>query len=81
LDQVGLFSSYESEEFRNFTYLANELRSMYEFCHTLDASYLPAKSAALTAPAVRIFKKFEESFNDLKVCRSPLHKIYLPNNC
>ena len=64
---MGLFSSYESEEFRNFTSIASELRAMYEFRHTLFASFLPTKSSTFTAPAIRVFKKFEESFNDLKV--------------
>ena len=64
---MGVFSSYDSEEFTIFTSVANELRSDYEFKHTLDASFLPTKETALTGPAIRLFKKFDEGFSDLKV--------------
>lgn len=63
---VGVFSSYDSEEFTNFTSVANELRSDYTFGHTSDASFLPEKSGDLTPPAIRLFKKFDEGFDDLK---------------
>ena len=62
-----MFTSYDSEEFKLFTSVANELRSDYEFKHTLDASFLSIKETALTGPVIRLFKKFDEGFNDLKV--------------
>ncbi|KAJ7565657.1 hypothetical protein O6H91_02G069700 [Diphasiastrum complanatum] len=63
---VGFFEQYEGEEFLNFTKAAETLRSDYEFFHTSDLSLLPAKSVALVAPAVRLFKTFDEGFNDIK---------------
>lgn len=62
-----MFTSYDSEEFKVFTSVATELRSDYEFKHTLDASFLPTKETTLTGPVIRLFKKFDEGFNDLKV--------------
>ncbi|EFJ34965.1 hypothetical protein SELMODRAFT_142613 [Selaginella moellendorffii] len=61
---IGVFKSYDSEEFQNFTALAEALRSEYDFRHTLDASVLPLKDEPLKAPAVRLFKVFDERFND-----------------
>ena len=66
--QVGVFSSYECEEFRNFTSVASELRSQYEFRHTMDSSFLPTKSTPLVeSPVIRVFKNFDEGYDDLKV--------------
>mgnify|MGYP000751195391 CR=1 FL=1 len=65
---MGVFSSYECEEFRNFTLVASELRSLYEFRHTMDASFLPTKSTPLIgSPIIRVFKNFDEGYDDLMV--------------
>ena len=65
-----MFSSYECEEFHNFSLVASELRSRYEFLHTLNADFLHPESAPLTvvAPCIRVFKNFDdEGFNDTEV--------------
>lgn len=64
---MGIFSSYKSKEFTDFMTSASELRSDYDFKHTLDSSFLPRKATALNGPTIRVFKKFDEGFNDLKV--------------
>lgn len=74
---VGVFSSYESKEFKVFMNTANELRSHYEFRHTLDPSFLPKKAAALSGPTIRVFKKFDEGFNDLKEFHSEAVREFL----
>ncbi|KAJ7547797.1 hypothetical protein O6H91_08G104900 [Diphasiastrum complanatum] len=63
---VGVFEHYESEEFFNFTKAAEPLRSDYAFVHTSDVSLLPIKIVTLVGPAVRLFKTFDEGFNDIK---------------
>lgn len=63
---VGIFSSYDTEEFTNFTSVASELRSDYAFWYVIDASLLPSKPGPLVPPSIRLFKKFDEGFNDLK---------------
>lgn len=64
---MGVFPSYDSEEYKSFISVASELRSDYEFKHTLDPSFLPKKSEVLSGPTIRVYKKFDEGFNDLKV--------------
>jgi len=61
---VGVFKSLESKEYTDFVLVADELRSDYEFAHTLDSSLVPDKGVALSAPAVRLYKNFDEGFND-----------------
>eukprot|EP00250_Pteridium_aquilinum_P016397 c23086_g1_i2 orf=548-2068(-) len=63
---VGVFTSYDSEEYKSFISAASELRSEYEFTHTLDAGFLPKKSVVLSGPTIRVYKKFDEGFDDLK---------------
>ena len=65
--QVGVFKSLESKEYTDFVLVADELRSDYEFAHTLDSSLVPNKGVALSAPAVRLYKNFDEGFNDATV--------------
>lgn len=74
---VGVFTSYDSEEYKSFISIASELRSEYEFKHTLDASFLPKKSEVLSGPAIRVYKKFDEGFNDLKEFKVEAVKKFL----
>ena len=79
---MGVFSSYECEEFRNFSLVASELRSQYEFRHTMDSSFLPTKSTPLVeSPVIRVFKNFDEGYDDLKVhlLSKPFHRLIV--NC
>ena len=62
-----MFTSYDSEDFTNFVSIASKLRSDYDFKHTIDANLLPPLKDAITGPMIRVFKKFDEGFNDLKV--------------
>ncbi|GJP47023.1 hypothetical protein CLOM_g6255 [Closterium sp. NIES-68] len=61
---VGLFTSLSSPEFDTFVSVARDLRTDYVFKHTTDAALLPAKGPALSAPAVRLLKHFDEGFSD-----------------
>uniref|UniRef100_A0A0D6R325 Protein disulfide-isomerase n=1 Tax=Araucaria cunninghamii TaxID=56994 RepID=A0A0D6R325_ARACU len=63
---VGVFSKLEGEEFANFTAVAEELRSDYEFGHTTDAAVLPYNDSPIKLPAVRLFKPFDERHADLQ---------------
>lgn len=66
--QVGVFGSLESEEYTNFLTVADKLRLEYAFTHTLDPSYLPEEIGGPTAaPAVRIYKPFDDGSNDATV--------------
>ncbi|XP_030545206.1 protein disulfide-isomerase-like [Rhodamnia argentea] len=63
---VGIFPKFSGEEYENFTALAENLRSDYEFGHTLDAKLLPRGESSVAGPAVRLFKPFDELFVDLQ---------------
>ncbi|KAI4375136.1 hypothetical protein MLD38_013042 [Melastoma candidum] len=63
---VGVFPKFSGEEFDNFTALADNLRSDYEFGHTLDAKLLPRGDSSVSGPFVRLFKPFDELFVDSK---------------
>ncbi|KAH7423465.1 hypothetical protein KP509_12G057100 [Ceratopteris richardii] len=63
---VGVFSTYDSEEFTDFMTTASKLRSSYKFKHTLDPNFLPPKDVIIQEPMIRVFKRFDEGFNDLK---------------
>ncbi|KAI5064892.1 hypothetical protein GOP47_0019587 [Adiantum capillus-veneris] len=63
---VGVFSTYDSKEFADFMTTASELRSDYQFKHTLDPNFIPSKDAVLKGPMIRVLKKFDEEFNDFK---------------
>lgn len=65
--QVGIFPKFSGEEYENFTALAENLRSDYDFGHTLDAKLLPRGDSAVAAPVVRLFKPFDELFVDVQV--------------
>jgi len=47
--------------------VADDLRVDYQFFHTLDSSFLPDMGVPLLAPAVRLYKSFDEGFNDAQV--------------
>ncbi|XP_024397608.1 protein disulfide-isomerase isoform X3 [Physcomitrium patens] len=64
LTVVGLFKSLEDKEYLDFMTVADELRTDYQFAHTLDSSFVPDKGVVLVAPAVRLYKCFDEGFND-----------------
>ncbi|KAH7445484.1 hypothetical protein KP509_01G011100 [Ceratopteris richardii] len=74
---VGVFNSYDSDEYKDFISVASELRSEYVFKHTLDSSLLPKKDLDLSLPSIRVFKKFDEGFNDLKDFASEAVKKFL----
>ncbi|MCO5559651.1 hypothetical protein L7F22_013252 [Adiantum nelumboides] len=74
---VGVFESPDSDEYKSFISTASELRSEYEFKHTFDGSLLPKKDVVLSAPSIRIYKKFDEGFNDLKEFSSETVKKFL----
>ncbi|KAJ1378130.1 Thioredoxin-like superfamily [Sesbania bispinosa] len=63
---VGVFPKFSGEEFKNFTALAEKLRSEYDFRHTLDAKHLPRGESSVTGPIVRLFKPFDEIFVDFQ---------------
>ncbi|XP_030455068.1 protein disulfide-isomerase [Syzygium oleosum] len=63
---VGIFPEFSGEEYENFTALAENLRSDYDFGHTLDAKLLPRGDAAVAGPVVRLFKPFDELFVDVQ---------------
>ncbi|KAK4756210.1 hypothetical protein SAY87_006337 [Trapa incisa] len=63
---VGIFPKYSGEEYRNFTALAEKLRSDYDFAHTLDAKLLPRGESSVAGPVVRLFKPFDELFIDFQ---------------
>lgn len=65
--QVGVFKSLEDEEYSDFVVVADEFRGDFQFAHTLDSSFVPDKGVALVAPAVRLYKSFDEGFNDAQV--------------
>jgi protein disulfide-isomerase A1 len=68
--QVAVFKDPESQEYKEFLNVADELRSEYNFTHTFDSSYVPDTGVDLSAPAVRLYKNFDEGFSDATV--SPL---------
>lgn len=68
---MGLFKSTDDKEYTNYVSVADELRSDYQFVHTLDSTYVPEKGVALSAPAVRLYKSFDEGFNDAIVSLLP----------
>ncbi|MCO5562522.1 hypothetical protein L7F22_016149 [Adiantum nelumboides] len=63
---VGVFSTYESKEYTEFISTASALRAEYQFKHTLDPKLIPSEDAVLKGPIIRVFKKFDEGFNDFK---------------
>ncbi|KAI6689413.1 hypothetical protein NL676_026241 [Syzygium grande] len=63
---VGIFPEFSGEEYENFTALAENLRSDYDFGHTLNAKLLPRGDSAVAAPVVRLFKPFDELFVDVQ---------------
>jgi len=65
--QVGVFKSLEDKEYSDFLVVADDLRVDYQFVHTLDSSFVPDNGVALVAPAVRLYKTFDEGFNDVQV--------------
>ncbi len=67
LMQVGVFNDLENTEYQEFLSVADELRSEYNFTHTFDTSYVPKTGVDLSAPAVRLYKNFDEGFNDASV--------------
>ena len=62
-----MFPEFTGEKFENFTALAENLRSEYEFAHTLDAKVLPHGDSSVTGPTVRLFKPFDELVVDCQV--------------
>lgn len=64
--QVGLFKSLEDKEYLDFMTVADELRTDYQFAHTLDSSFVPNKGVVLVAPAGRLYKCFDEGLMMLK---------------
>jgi protein disulfide-isomerase A1 len=64
LTVVGVFNDLENTEYQEFLSVADELRSEYNFTHTFDTSYVPKTGVDLSAPAVRLYKNFDEGFND-----------------
>lgn len=57
--------------------VADELRTDYQFAHTLDSSFVPDKGVVLVAPAVRLYKCFDEGFNDAQVSHhSQLYDVF-----
>ena len=65
--QVGIFPEFYGEEYKNFTALAEKLRSEYDFGHTLDAKLLPRGELLVKKPTVRLFKPFDELVVDFQV--------------
>eukprot|EP00245_Coleochaete_scutata_P014976 TRINITY_DN64_c0_g1_i1.p1 TRINITY_DN64_c0_g1~~TRINITY_DN64_c0_g1_i1.p1 ORF type:complete len:497 (+),score=150.26 TRINITY_DN64_c0_g1_i1:242-1732(+) len=63
---VGIFASLDSDDFKEFLAAANSLRADHVFAHTVDASLLPVKSKPVSVPSIRLFKNFDEEFNDLE---------------
>ena len=61
--QVGLFDKFEGDEFALFKKQADALREDFAFRYTDSASVLG--EPALTAPAVRLFKAFDDGLADL----------------
>jgi hypothetical protein len=62
-----VFKSLDEKEYSDFVSVADDLRGDYQFVHTLDSSFVPDKGVALVAPAVRLYKSFDEGFNDAQV--------------
>ncbi|XP_052195315.1 protein disulfide-isomerase-like [Diospyros lotus] len=63
---IGVFPEFSGEEFRNFTVLAEKLRSDYDFGHTLDAKLLPHGGSSVNGPTIRLLKPFDELFTDFQ---------------
>ncbi|XP_023747469.1 protein disulfide-isomerase [Lactuca sativa] len=63
---VGVFPEFSGESFRVFLTLAENLRSDYEFAHTLDAKLLPRGDSSVSGPIVRLFKPFDELVVDFE---------------
>lgn len=62
-----MFPKFSGEEFENFTAVAENLRSDYEFGHTTDAKLLPRGESSVSGPVIRLLKPFDEMFVDFKV--------------
>uniref|UniRef100_A0A7C8Z5M3 Protein disulfide-isomerase n=1 Tax=Opuntia streptacantha TaxID=393608 RepID=A0A7C8Z5M3_OPUST len=63
---VGIFPEFSGEEYKNFTALAEKLRSEYDFGHTLNAKLLPRGELLVKKPTVRLFKPFDELVVDFQ---------------
>ncbi|KAJ8450298.1 hypothetical protein Cgig2_004755 [Carnegiea gigantea] len=63
---VGIFPEFSGEEYKNFTALAEKLRSDYDFGHTSDEKLLPRSGSSVTKPSVRLFKPFDELVVDFQ---------------
>ncbi|GAB2218574.1 hypothetical protein Drorol1_Dr00001801 [Drosera rotundifolia] len=64
---VGLFPSFSGVEFKNFTKLADTLRSDYAFGHTSDVRILPkGAESVVDGPTIRVLKPFDELFVDFE---------------
>lgn len=62
-----MFKSLDDKEYSDFVSVADDLRGDYQFVHTLDSSFVPDGGVALVAPTVRLYKSFDEGFNDAQV--------------
>ncbi|XP_024982934.1 protein disulfide-isomerase-like [Cynara cardunculus var. scolymus] len=63
---VGVFPKLSGEKFEAFSTLAENLRSNYEFAHTLNAKLLPRGDSTVSGPIVRLFKPFDELVVDFE---------------
>jgi len=61
---VGVFSTFDGEEYTNFTTVTETLRSDYDFGHTSDATIIPLKDSPINPPFIRLFKPFDELYSD-----------------
>jgi protein disulfide-isomerase A1 len=77
LTVVAVFKDPESKEYKEFLNVADELRSEYNFTHTFDSSYVPDTGVDLSAPAVRLYKNFDEGFSDATDLSPEGLKIFL----
>ena len=62
-----MFKNLDDKEYSDFVSAADDLRGDYQFAHTLDSSFVPDNGVELAAPAVRLYKSFDEGFNDAQV--------------
>ncbi|KAH7296125.1 hypothetical protein KP509_26G009900 [Ceratopteris richardii] len=74
---VGIFKSYDSEEYKTFISIASELRSDFVFKHTVDGSFVPKKDSDITVPSIRVYKKFDEGYSDHKEITGEAVKEFL----
>ncbi|KAI3672781.1 hypothetical protein L6452_38881 [Arctium lappa] len=63
---VGVFPELSGEKFKAFLALAENLRSNYEFAHTIDAKLLPRGDSSVSGPTIRLFKPFDELVVDFE---------------